>query len=433
MHDHRRARVKHFASRIIRRGAAALALTAGLAASAEAQIVVSCTPTSGGDFDIADDLGRHTFGNTIHLTGRQGSSSNVGEFYLINSNSAESDVDLDGYVPTAGCDFNNIFVASRGNLTNVDDPALAIPGENIIVVNLPELLFSGERVQVQASVEIPTGTVAGRYIGYIEVRDSVRGPYFSVTNDFLNRDLVYVEITVLEQSDLTIVSPDEAEELDSVVVRGRAGQRASAVFRLANSGNTALTDVRFSATDLRSQSAIGLVIPSERISFAAPSLASLGVADTARITVTVDIPRGILGGRYRGAIIVQSGATAEERIPLIVIVTSTRGLLFADNPVRSALGDFARIAFNGDPGTIYELGIFDMTGRLVWSDDGTVFPGAGGTPTVPTPDADFAVNYTWPLTNGRGENVASGMYLVVVQSIVNGERTLAQDKLMVIR
>ena len=254
-----------------------------------------------------------------------------------------------------------------------------------------------------------------------------------MTNDFLNRDLVYVEITVLEQSDLTIVSPDEAEELDSVVVRGRAGQRASAVFRLANSGNTALTDVRFSATDLRSQSAIGIVIPSERVSFAAPSLASLGVADTARITVTVDIPRGILGGRYRGAIIVQTGATAEERIPLIVIVTSTRGLLFADNPVRSALGDFARIAFNADPGTVYELGIFDMTGRLVWSDDGTVFPGAEGTPSVPTPDADFAVNYTWPLTNGRGENVASGMYLVVVQSIVNGERTLAQDKLMVIR
>ena len=409
----------------IRLGAAVLALAAGLASRADAQLVVAC------DFDIADDLGRHTYGNTIHLSGRVGSSSNVGEFYLINGDSPASDVDLDGYGPT--CDYRNIFVASRGNLVNVDDPALAIPGEKILVVNLPELLFRAERVAVQTSVEVPAGTVAGRYIGFVEIRDSVIGPTLSVTNDFLSRDIVFVEITVLEKSELSIVSPDEAEELDSVVVRGRAGQRASSVFRLANAGNTTLADVRFSATDLRSESAIGLVIPSERVTFAAPSIASLGVADTARITVTVDIPRGILGGRYRGAIIVQSGATAEERIPLIVIVTSTRGLLFADNPVRSALGDFARIAFNGDPGTLYELGIFDMTGRLVWSDDGTVFPGAGGTPSVPTPDADFAVNYTWPLTNGRGEAVASGMYLVVVQSIVNGERTLAQDKLMVIR
>lgn len=417
--------MKQSVSTSIRLGAAVLALAAGVATRADAQLVVAC------DFDIADDLGRGTYGNTIHLTGRVGSSSDVGEFYLINGDSPASDVDLDGYGP--GCDFQNIFVANRGNLVNVDDPALAIPAENILVVNLPELLFSGERVAVQTSVEVPSGTVAGRYTGWIEIRDSVIGPTLSITNDFLNRDIVYVELLVLEQSDLSIVSPDEAVEIDSVVVRGRAGQRASSVFRLANSGNTPLTDIRLSATDLRSTSAIGLVIPSERISFSAPSLASLGVADTARITVTVDIPRGILGGRYRGAIIVQTGTTAEERIPLIVIVTSTRGILFADNPVRSALGDFARIAFNGDPGTAYELGIFDMTGRLVWTDDGTVFPGVGGTPTVPTPGADFAVNYTWPLTNGRGEAVASGMYLVVVQSIVNGERTLAQDKLMVIR
>jgi hypothetical protein len=218
-----------------------------------------------------------------------------------------------------------------------------------------------------------------------------------------------------------------------VVVQGVAGQRASNVFRIANAGNAAVANIRISATDLRSESAVGLVIPAERISFSTESFSDVGVNDTARVTVTVDLPRGILSGRYRGTLLVQGEDVSPREIPLIAIVTGSRGILFADNPVRGASGGIARIAFNGDPGTLYEIGIFDMTGRLVWSDDGTVFPGAGGTPSMPAPDADFAVNYIWPLANGRGEAIASGMYLVVVQSIVNGERTLAQDKLMVIR
>jgi hypothetical protein len=35
--------------------------------------------------------------------------------------------------------------------------------------------------------------------------------------------------------------------------------------------------------------------------------------------------------------------------------------------------------------------------------------------------------------NERGEAVASGTYLVVVESTVNGQRQLARDKLIVIR
>ena len=81
----------------------------------------------------------------------------------------------------------------------------------------------------------------------------------------------------------------------------------------------------------------------------------------------------------------------------------------------------------------YRVLVFDMIGLTVWSDQGTVFAGVDGSDDEPTPGADFAVNYIWPLTNGRGELVASGMYLVVVESIVNGQRQLAQAKLMVIR
>ena len=394
-----------------------------------AQIVVAC------DFDIVDDRGTHTVGQTSHLVGRAGAGSNRGSFFLTNGNTPEGDEDLDGYGP--GCNFNNLFVSFKTNLINLDNPALAIPAENIIVTNFPRVLLSGQSGEVVIFVEVPAGTVAGTYEGRIVVRDNAIFSRVSPSGDVLNLDRHLISLTVLEEPDFTVVDPDSAVELDSVVVRGRAGQRATGVFRLANSGNAPFRDVRISATDLRSESAIGLTIPADRIEFTPPDLAALAVADTARITVTVDIPRGILGGRYRGAILVQGEGVPTEQIPLIVIVTSSRGILFANNPVRSSVGDVGRFAFNGDPGTTYKVGIYAMSGLLVWTDQGTVFPGitpgGPGTPENPGAGADFAVNYLWPLRNGRGEEVASGMYLVVVESIVNGQRQQAKDRLMVIR
>jgi hypothetical protein len=221
--------------------------------------------------------------------------------------------------------------------------------------------------------------------------------------------------------------------LDSLVLRGRAGSRASGALRIANAGNVNLNDVRITATDLRSESAVGLVIPASNITISPGNLAGVQVGDTTRITVTVQIPRGLLGGRYRGTIIVQGNGTAPQQIPLILIVTSSRGILFGNNPVREINGDIANIAFNGDPGTAWRLSIYDMAGLVTYKTSGTVFAGAalpGGTTLV---GADFAVNVIWPLRNNRGEGVASGMYLVVVESIVSGQRQLAQDKLMVIR
>jgi hypothetical protein len=126
------------------------------------------------------------------------------------------------------------------------------------------------------------------------------------------------------------------------------------------------------------------------------------------------------------------------QIPLIVIVTSSRGIAFENNPVNNANGGLARIAFNADPGTHYKVAIFDIAGLLTFTTEGDVFAGISttgtpGTAEAPASGADFAVNVLWALRNGRGEGVASGMYVVVVESIVNGERVLARDKLIVIR
>ena len=412
------------------RSFAAAFLLALLPAAVQAQ-VVAC------DFDIADNLGTFVFGNTLHLVGRAGASSNVGSFLLVNGNNADTDVDKDGYA--TGCDFNDIYIATEfsTNLTNVDNPSLSIPLQNIIVSNLTRTLPSGTSARVDVYVELPPGTVAGRYIGTLQVRDRLIDAAVGPNNEILNFDVINVEVIVGDRRGVALVDPDDDDTLDSLVVRGRAGQRASGVMRIANTGNTPLADVRLSASDLRAESAVGLVIPAANVTFAAPSFASLDVADTARVTVTVTIPRGILGGRYRGTITVQGAGAARQEIPLVLIVTSSRGLLFANNPVRGSSGDIGQVAFNGDPGTGYKMAIFDMSGLLVYTTSGTVFAGlpATGTPAPPggNQGADFAVNVIWPLTNGRGEPIASGVYLVVVESTVNGQRQLAKDKLMIVR
>lgn len=426
MNTYRNASVIGLRSTFRRLISPALIVAAGLAPHlASAQGVVAC------DFDIADDMGQLTYGNTVHLEGRRGTASNTGTFFIINGNTPQGDVDHDGY--STSCTFNNLFIASRTNLVNTANPALAIPGENIVVTNLPRSLPSGTQGETRVSVQVPQGTAAGTYIGQIEIRDNVIFATLTPTRDLLNVDVINVEVHVVEDFGFAILNADSAAPLDSLILRGRAGERTSAALRLANTGNAGLTDVQVSATDLRSESAVGLFIPAANVTVSPASLASIQMGDTTRLVVTVQIPRGILGGRYRGTLRVQSSGTAPEQIPIVVIVTSTRGILFGNNPVREINGDIANIAFNGDPGTQWKLAIYDMAGLITYKTSGTVFPGStpvGGGPLV---GADFAVNVIWPLQNGRGEGVASGMYLVVVESIVEGKRQLAQDKLMVIR
>jgi hypothetical protein len=350
------------------------------------------------------------------------------------------DVDHDGYT-TTGCGYTDLFVPSalRTNLTNIANSALAIPAANVVLTSLPHALPAGTTARVGIYVEIPVGTPAGTYVGRFQIRDATRGVALGPNNEVLGVDIVQVEVTVLPDLSFSLVNPDTAAPLDSILIRARAGQTASAVFRIANTSNAPLTDVRLSATDLRSESSVGLVIPKENISFSAPSFSSLLIGDSTRVTVTVRVPRGLLGGRYRGVLLVQANGAPAAQIPLIVFVTSNRGILFENNPVRGANGDIGRISFNGDPGTTFKVAIFDMAGLMVYTTQGTVFAGlnANGTPPAPggptAPGADFAVSVPWPLVNGRGENVASGMYFVVVESIVNGQRQLARDRLMVIR
>ena len=394
----------------------------------------SAQQVAGGDFDICDYCGSLS-ANTMHLRGRPGFGTNLGQFVLINAANDAQDVDRDGW--TSGVDFTNLYIQQVTDFVNVARPSRTIASTNFVLAEFLNPLKNGFQNVVSVSVNIPTGTPAGIYRGEVVIADSVNRPGLNANGEQLRVDYFFIEIEVVPVASAQLLQADTTAPLDSLVIRGRAGERTSGVARIANTGNTPLTDVTMSVSDLRLESAVNIVIPSSRITISPPSFSSLDIGDTVRATVTVDIPGGILGGRYRGTLTVQSANAPPIEVPVVLIVTSSRGILFENNPVRNSAG-VARIAFNGDPGTAYHVAIFDMNGLMVFTTDGTVFAGvtaAGvpGTAANPATGADFAVAVPWPLVNERGEGVASGTYLVVVESVVNGQRQLARDRLIVIR
>ena len=373
----------------------------------------------GGDFDIDDNAGT-VVGNRVRLTGRVGFGTNQGTFVLRNASEPSQDVDRDGYTP--GVDFNNLVIIDTSDFVNVADPEFSILRNNLRLFDFLNPLRNGFSNIVNFRVNVPEGTPAGRYLGRFTIIDRVLQPGQNYPGgEALRSDYVEVEIEVLEQSAIGLVQGDTAAELDSLVLRGRPGQTVNGVFRVANLGNIGLQNVRFDATDLVATSGTGLRIRRDRISFTPQQLTAIGFGDTARVTVTVRIPVGLLAGDYSGELIVQGEGVEAQRVPFTVRVETPGDIVFETNPVVVRAGDRAVIIFNADAGTGWELRIFDMMAMTTYAANGTVF------------EDDQAVRFTWPLVNGRGENVAGGMYQVIINVTQNGERRQLRGKLMVIR
>jgi hypothetical protein len=404
---------------------ATVVLAAGLAAPgrATAQVI------TGGDFDICDYCG-DLRSNTMFLRGRAGFGTNFGEFILINGTTVAHDVDADGYDPS-GVAFTDLIVAQIAPFVNVRDPSKVIAPANFVLADFLNPLNPNAQNAVNVSVNVPSGTPAGIYVGEIQIRDTVKLGTINANGELLRVDRFRIQVEVVPNAGFALVQGDAALALDSLILRGRAGQTVSDVVRIANLGNTPLTNVRVEATDLVATSGTGLRIRSERISFSPDQITSVDIGDTSRVTVTVRIPLGILAGAYRGELIVQADEVGEQRIPLTVIVTTEGDIVFLNNPVFGLQDDRAVIIFNADPSSQWVIHIYDMQGIEAFRDAGTVF--AGGTTGGITVPGDEAIRYTWNLRNGRGEAVAAGMYYVVIETIQDGRGRQLRDKLMVIR
>jgi hypothetical protein len=386
--------------------------------------VATAQVVPGGDFDICDFC-ESLEGNKVRVTGRAGFGTNRAIVRLINAAVETDDVDQDGYAP--GIDFNNLRVSDTTDFINVIDPSQVIPRSRFVLADALLPLLSGSSLPVTFLIDIPDGTRAGLYRGRVAFDDLVAVPGRNAIGKPIRTDAFEIEIEVLPNRGLGLVQADTALALDSLTLRGRAGQTVSGVVRVANLGNVDLQNARIESTDLIATSGTGLRIPANRISFSPASLTTVGVGDTARVVVTVRIPSGILAGAYRGDLIVQADEVTERRIPLTVIVTTPGDIVFENNPVVGREGDNAVVIFNADAGSTWQLMIFDMMGLSTFRATGTVFSGDTDFP------GDEAVRYTWPLVNGRGENVAGGMYYVVVTAIQEGRERQLRGKLMVIR
>jgi hypothetical protein len=402
---------------------AVLMLLAG-AVPARAQVV------TGGDFDICDYCG-NLEGNTLRLRGRAGFGTFTGRFVLINGANDAQDVDRDGYTP--GVDFLNLFLQDVTDFRNQADPDQVIQARNLVVGDFLSPLRNGFQNIVGIAVNIPDGTPAGIYRGSVVISDSVNRPIVNANGESLRSDIFFIEIEVLPSAGLGLVEGETATPLDSLVLRGRSGQTVSGVFRAANLGNAPLQNVRVDATDLVATSGTGLRIRADRITFTPAVIQSVGFGDTARVTVTVRIPLGLLAGRYRGELIVQGDNVATQRVPFVVIVTTAGDLVFENNPVYGRDNGVAIAIFNADAGTQWNMAVFDMLGIVTYRDQGTVFAGGAATGGGLATAGDEAVRTTWPLINGRREPVAAGMYYVVVNAVQDGQRRQLRGKLMVIR
>ncbi|MFN2400331.1 MAG: hypothetical protein ABR543_17090 [Gemmatimonadaceae bacterium] len=392
-------------------------------APAAAQVV------PGGDFDICDYCGT-VVGNTIRLVGRQGFGTNRGVFVLMNAATDEEDVDRDGYAP--GIDFTTLVVRDTSDFINIANPSQVILRANFVVTDFLNPLLNGLSNPVSFLINVPNGTPAGIYRGRIAVSDTVRLAAIGPNGKPIRTDEVEVEIEVIPSRGIGLAQADTGLALDSLVLRGRAGQSVSGVVRIANLGNVDLENVTLDATDLISTSGTGLRITDDRITFSPTTVSRIALGDTARVTVTVRIPTGLLAGSYRGDLIVQADGVPSIRVPLTVIVTTAGDIVFESNPVIGRAGDLAVIIFNGDPGTRWHMRIFDMMAVTTFGATNVVFAGGAGD-TTSVIGGDQAVRFTWPLINGRGEAVAGGMYYVVVEVIQDGEPRQLRGKLMVIR
>lgn len=418
-------------SRISRRGWRLAVGGLSLAASGLLTPVVTAQTVAGGDFDICDYCANLS-ANTLRLTGRAHFGTNQGSFVLINGANDAQDVDRDGW--TAGVDFGGLFIANVDDFQNVADPTRIIESANFILGDALNPLRNGFQNVVNVSVNIPGGTPAGIYHGTVQVRDSLNPIGRNANGELLRIDVFDIEIEVLPTHALALVRADTSARADSLRISGRAGQTVRGVLRVANAGNVNLSNVRLTSTDLVATSGTGLRIRSERISFTPEVLTTIALADTQRVVVTVRIPSGLLAGDYRGDIIAQADSVTAQRIPFTVTVETPGDLVFETNPVIGRAGDRAVIIFNADPGTRWEMRIFDMMGLAAYASEGTVFAGSPGAPgPLDDTPGDQAVRVTWPLTNGRGENVAGGMYYVVVNAVQNGSDRQIRGKLMVIR
>ena len=342
-------------------------------------VVLTLTVNPSYDLDIADNEGNLNE-NTMTFAGEPGDSLEE-IFVLVNPNGNENNVDPD---PFGNAPLTGLTATFQSN---------EIPSGAVTFADLPNTLASGAVANVKVQLTVPrlhVGTYSGTVI--VTAAEGVADTF----NVVLNVEAV---------ENLTA-------SVDTLELNANDGDLVSGSFYITNTGNNTLGKIELVAlTDLVD----GLRIPVNNISFEPAVIDSLESGDSTEVTLKVAVPSGLLSGDYAGEIMVmEHDGRPSVRIPVIVYVTSSTVIGFDENPVT---GDRVTIRFQNDPTYAPKLRILNLAGDEVYS------------ASLPV----GATEYTWMLENSVHNDVASGTYIVIVETQVNGTAKVVRQKILILR
>ncbi|MCD4690438.1 T9SS type A sorting domain-containing protein, partial [bacterium] len=283
------------------------------------------------------------------------------------------------------------------------------------IVGIAEVTVTGLPVGVTADVDIAaTCDWNASAIGTIEVEwtdpEVVAGMYattVTIQADGGLSDAFHLQVVIAE---LKTVAFEAETEVDVI---GIAGEMVDATVTVENTGNVDIASgIAFTIEDLVGTT--GSVIPTGNITFD-PESAAISDGETADFVLHITVPEGLLGQSYEGTLTLW--LDGEEMDDLDVTVTLERGDAIAvyPNPYRMAEHDGGVTIAIGDASGDLKVTVYDMYGSLVA--ELTESGGARGT------------DIQWDLKNDDGKTVASGMYIVTIDT---GDEVVTR-KIMVIK
>ena len=330
-------------------------------------------------FYISDNEG-NLVENTMFLTGDVGDTTDPSQFVLYNPHGV-GNVDITGITYT-------------------------VTGLDQFTVEFDQVEYGveyGGRTVGELTATIPDGQPQGTYIGWV-VLEHPGGV----------RDSFNLSITV---------NPDEMVSLsvDTLYITGREGTTARGSFSVLNQGNITLTDLRFEMlTDLEDVG--GTLLSRDRVKFTYPVIDTLVMGGSTDIEMSVEIPGFTMAGEYIGTFTVMRDEGLSDKAVVVLTVTSETEVVVDDNPV---ISDRVNIRVKADAGFEPKLTILNLAGEIVRFEEAFAAPvGKSGVPTRV---------YEWLLDNEAGKEIASGVYIIVIQTEINGEEKILKDKILVIR
>jgi len=202
---------------------------------------------------------------------------------------------------------------------------------------------------------------------------------------------------------------------ESVDVIGVAGEVTDAHVTVWNTGNVDIaTGISFIMDDL--VGATGSFIPGANVVFDPPTSA-IADNDTSGFDLHITVPEGLIGQDYEGLVKVYLNGHLEDEILVTVILERGEDITIYPNPYKMSEHEGGITIALGDVCCEdLAIKIYDMFGVLVAD-------------LVGEEDAERDTDVQWDLTNDDGKDVASGMYIVTIDT---GDKVVTR-KIMVIK